>query len=190
MLENEFTPDTVIEELAVKGLVSQRALKVAQRARLVTIRDVAAYHQQDPRYKTLGGCGLKTRRELNQLIKGAYGSLRVQISEKETQVPRVQPESGSWQDQWLAEDDGEENLNDVILTGVAAELDQIRPLSEYERRYYVKCRDYAAFIRERKGIPQVVSDIEQHRWFLQQSQSTLSARRAALFDELCQELGL
>lgn len=186
MQENEILPETPVAELAVKGLLSRRALKVLQRVGLSTVRDVATYHKEDARYRTLGGCGLKTRRELNQLIKEAYGSLQKQKLE----VQKPEPVSGSWQARWMAETNESEDLEDMELTGVAAEMASYGHFSLYDRRYYAKCRNYAAFIRERNGIPQILGDIEQHRWFLKQRQSPLSERRAALFAELCNEIGL
>lgn len=186
MQENEILPETLVEELAVKGKLSRRALTVLQRAGLSTVRDVAAYHKEDARYRTLGGCGLKTRRELNQLIKDAYGSLQKQNLE----VRKPQPVSGSWQARWMAETDENGDWEEMELTGVAEEMALCGHFSPYDRRYYAKCRNYAAFIRERNGIPQILADIEQHRWFLQQRQSSLSERRAALFAELCNEIGL
>lgn len=187
MSSHPITPDTPVEELAVSGQLSLRALKVLQRAGLQTVRDVAAYHKEDACYRTLGGCGLKTRRELNGLIKAAYGTLQVRTTA--VTVPPKMPQS--WQARWLADEASDNgSLEEMELTGVAADLEQQGVLTLADRRYAARCREYALFIRDRHGIPQTLPDVSMHRWFLQQSQSALSAHRSALFHELCRELGM
>ena len=190
MFNGEITPDTPVEELALHGVLSKRALKILHSAELVTVHDIAVYHQNDPRYTTLGGCGLVTRREFNRLIKSAYGSLKVKPLNSKNSATRAPKEKG-WQAQWLEMAEGTDDIMQMELTGVAAELEYLHgPLSVHDRRYYLKCREYARFIRQRNGVPEAVTDIALHQWFLQQCQSSLSRHREALFTELCQEIGI
>ena len=191
MADYKISPETSVEELAVRGLLSQRALKVLQRAHLLTVRDIAVYHSEDARYLALGGCGLKTRREFNQLIKDTYGTLKVDDFGRNGSWGRskAKSEACSWQEQWLADNEAVDEIESMTLFGVAAELERAGKLSPANRRFYVKCRKYAAFIREQKGIPRIVSDLTQHRWFLAQSTAKLSKNHAALFEELCEEIG-
>ena len=190
MTVKKIEPDTPIIELAICGILSQRAVNILEHAHLSTVREVALYHRTDPRYKLLGGCGLKTRRELNNLIKEAYGTLRASLAEPNDVSQSSEPKAKSWQTQWLEAHENDVLTEEIPLTGVAAEFEVLGRLTRLDRNFYAQCRAYATFICKRRGIPQSVSDLELHRWFLLQLQSVLPERRAAMFYELCQEIGM
>lgn len=185
MQEVEITPATTADELLLGGVLSVRAHKVMQQASLVTVRDLAAYHRDDPRYLTLGGCGKKTRREFNEVIKTVYGTLTLR------KIPPLESDeaaAGSWMARWTAQTE-EEGIA-VDADSIAAEWENEGTLTQTDRRYYRQCRDYLELIEQRKGIPDSLADLRLHRWFLLQLQSELRNHRALLFNELCERLGL
>lgn len=176
-------PLTPLEALHVEGQLSLRALRCCRAAGLQTVRDVALYHHNDPRYLTLAGCGKLTRRELNGLVKQAYGRLALRKAELEgtSSQPVAEP---SWQQRWeQAEADVQQAF---IPDSVAQEWEADGTLTASERNYARQCAEYAEFIIGSHGIPSSPADIRLHQWYLRQrsAMSTLGERRLALLNEL------
>lgn len=173
-----------LDALYAEGRLSLRALRCCQKAQLCTVHDVARYHQSDPRYLTLSGCGKLTRRELNGLIKEAYGHLALRKSELETDANRHAAPS-SWQARWQAAEEAQPPF-EIAPDSVAAEWESEGTLTAADRRYARQCAEYAEFIIGSRGIPSSPSDIRLHQWYLKQrtAQSSLSDHREALFHEL------
>lgn len=172
-----------LDALHAEGRLSLRALRCCQKAQLCTVHDVARYHQSDPRYLTLSGCGKLTRRELNGLIKEAYGHLALRKSELETDANRHA--APSWQARWQAAEEARPEF-EIAPDSVAAEWESEGTLTAADRRYARQCAEYAEFIIGSRGIPSSPSDIRLHQWYLKQrtAQSSLSDHRQALFHEL------
>lgn len=181
-----------LEQLYVEGRLSKRALKCCRQARLQTVRDVALYHRDDPRYLTLAGCGKQTRRELNTLIKEAYGRLaltRAQLEEPAT----TSAEEGSWQSRWEAAASSAQDIVssvDIPQGSAAAEWQEEGTLTKGDVAFLRKCTDYAALILSQRGIPHSTAELALHQWFLKQwnAQTSLPPHRKVLFEELLQRL--
>lgn len=178
-LPADLFPETAIESLYVRGCISVRAYKVLRVVQVETVRALAAYHLDDPRYLTLSGCGKTTRRELNRLIKAAYGTISVKRSAifppapSKDATPAAMPPASSWAERWAAAERGE-NHPQSATKGLAA----------YSRR----CEEYARFILERRGIPESLEDIRRHQWYLRQQQAKLSAEYRKKLAELRQKI--
>lgn len=183
MSETLLTPQTSVDELFLTGNLSKRAAKVLQQAGIADVQALARYHQTDPRYQTLGGCGKKTRRELNAAIKAAYGKLALP---KSSTAPARDTRTGSWAERWAEAEAGD--WTEIAPDSIAAAWEEEGTLTAAERRYYERCEAYHLLIRTCRGVPSTVEDIELHQWFLRQRQSQLGARRKALFNELCRHL--
>lgn len=160
------TPQTSVETLFIEGVLSLRAKKVLTTAGINDVRAIAAYHLDDPRYLTLAGCGKTTRRELNGVIKAAYGSLSVSRS---TIFPRPQTDAPL---PWSLRREG------TLSAPSASE--------SAETRYRKRCERYAELILQRKGVPESPADLELHRWYLRQAQLRLTSYRAEAFTRLSQ----
>ena len=178
------SPHTTLEELYATGQLSLRALRCCQRVQLLTVRDVALYHHNDPRYAMLAGCGKLTRRELNGIIKSAYGRLhmlKADLNEADSPVSS----STSWQARWQVAQAANEPPT-VSPDSIAAEWEADGSLTLSDRHYASRCADYAEFIIGSRGIPTSPADIKQHQWYLKQraAQDTLNAHQKALFMEL------
>lgn len=181
-----------LEQLYVEGRLSQRALKCCRLARLQTVRDVALYHRDDPRYLTLAGCGKLTRRELNTLIKEAYG--RLALTNAQLQESAMAPsEEGSWQSRWeAAASAAKETVPtvDIPQGSVAAEWQEDGTLTKGDVAFLKKCEAYATLILSQRGVPHSTAELALHQWFLKQwnAQTSLPPHRKALFEELLQRL--
>ena len=195
-----------LEQLYVEGLLSLRAIKCCRQAHLLTVRDVALYHRDDPRYLTLAGCGKLTRRELNGLIKEAYGRLALTKAQLADSAPAPTDE-GSWQSRWEAATSSIKGATssaqavtayakaaasavDIPEGSVAAEWEEEGTLTKSDAAYLRKCTAYADLIRSRSGVPYTAEELALHQWFLKQwnSQTSLPPHRKALFEELLQKL--
>ncbi len=181
-----------LEQLYVEGRLSQRALKCCRQARLLTVRDVALYHRDDPRYLTLAGCGKQTRRELNMLIKEAYGRLALTSAQLE-EPAMASVEEGSWQSRWEAAASAVQDTVasvDIPQGSAAAEWQEEGTLTKGDVAFLRKCTDYATLILSQRGIPHSTAELALHQWFLKQwnAQTSLPPHRKMLFEELLQRL--
>lgn len=185
-------PLSSLEQLYAEGRLSLRALKCCRQARLQTVRDVALYHRDDPRYTTLAGCGKLTRRELNALIKEAYGRLALTKAQLEEQAAALATE-GSWQERWesaAAAARSEVPAADIPEGSVAAEWLEEGTLTASDVAFLRKCEAYAQLVRARRGVPHSTADVALHQWFLKQwnAQSSLPPHRKQLFEELVERV--
>lgn len=184
---------TSLEQLYVEGRLSQRALKCCRQARLLTVRDVALYHRDDPRYLTLAGCGKLTRRELNALIKEAYGRLALTKAQLEECAPAPAAE-GSWQQRWEAAGAPTQAADwantDIPQNCAAGEWQEEGTLTKGDVAFLKKCEAYAELILSQKGVPHSTADVALHQWFLKQwnAHTSLPPHRKTLFEELLQKL--
>lgn len=165
-MTRQLTPETSIEALYVEGRLSLRARKVLIAARLGDIRAIAAYHLDDPRYLTLAGCGKTTRRELNALIKGAYG--RLAVNRATIYPPKVADESLPWSVR-----------REMVFNERASRIGETM-----EEKYRKRCEAYADFILQRRGVPESRADLALHQWFLRECQLAHTGYREEAFSAL------
>lgn len=198
----DITPLTPVEALYVAGHLSRRAWQCCLMLHLVMVRDVASFHHSDPRYTTMAGCGKRTARELNAAIKAAYGRFptmrQIQGDTAASAAPATAGEGASWQARWEAQASasasgpgsatGSAKAEDyeVPADSIAAEWESSGTLTPGERRFARECAAYARFIRERRGVPDSVADIDRHRWYLRHRSALerLSEHCRLLFEEL------
>lgn len=190
----DITPLTPIEALYVAGHLSRRAWRCCVMLHLFMVRDVASFHYSDPRYSTMAGCGKRTARELNAAIKSAYGRFPTmrQISGEQAAAPSG--ECGSWQARWEAQTEAPASTRtsvradayEVPADSIAAEWEACGTLTATERRFAQECAAYARFIREKRGVPESMADINRHKWYLRHHSALgrLGEHCRLLFEEL------
>ena len=197
----DITPLTPIEALYVAGHLSKRASQCCAMLHLVTVRDVASFHYSDPRYSTMAGCGKRTARELNAAIKSAYGrfpTMRQISGEQAAEAAALSEGCGSWQARWEAQAEAPASAQtsaraeafEVPADSIAAEWEACGTLTATERRFAQECAAYARFVREKRGVPDSMADINRHRWYLRHRSALdrLGEHCRLLFEELMEKV--
>ena len=184
----EIMPQSSVEELFINDVLSKRGKDCCMKLGLDTIEKLALFHCKDPRYSTVPGCGKITTRELNGIIKKAYGKLPKIKDIKGRTAGRLVEKC--WQGRWEEATEKLDTSFEVASNSIAFEWENNGTLSTSDLYFYRMCALYAAFISKRKGVPQCIEDISLHQWYLKNLTNIdhLSKHRKALFLELMQQV--